>query len=568
MNVARSTFVRRGYLLTALAVAVLLAGFSVTAWAQNTTVVGSPLRVTLTMQTVPFSTRTLEEGADDMASTPGGVTVTITWSGTYDGDTTKSGASYPYEDVFTSDDGTSPNPSNHVKLTATCNDEDFPARISANDPLAESGCSFNVAAKEGAADGASFNSLGVSTTGAELRFAETSDPDDGTKVEKTIELYISDIEDDGDWDEETIVLTLELVDRSVTVVTKRADTDDDSLGDATAEQTRKLTATPRPLTLKINDNERKPTFKFDPTNIQLAKGNIQDVTALVGLDSGGRIDLPTTDTGIRKTLAGLIEMGDDVLLSVSPENAVGTLIEFLDSNDVKMDLPAASQGRYNIGKIGNVSNDASKTAVGMMATDDGIKLRIKAIDVSGFRDEQITLTLMEGRTPASKMAEGGGIDASAPATVTILSGEATPTVTFSTESIDIDEGESKSVHLLASGMQGDQVGSVAVRVRGEASISLEQNGNAISGGAVSFGGNANAELTIVANSDPSLEDGEEKTAKVTITDADGALIGDPNTVTVTVVGSTAVPVLPLFAQLLLALFLTVGGARLYRRRQQ
>ena len=28
MNVARSTFVRRGYLLTALAVAVLLAGFS------------------------------------------------------------------------------------------------------------------------------------------------------------------------------------------------------------------------------------------------------------------------------------------------------------------------------------------------------------------------------------------------------------------------------------------------------------------------------------------------------------------------------------------------------------
>ena len=37
--------------------------------------------------------------------------------------------------------------------------------------------------------------------------------------------------------------------------------------------------------------------------------------------------------------------------------------------------------------------------------------------------------------------------------------------------------------------------------------------------------------------------------------------------TVTVVGSTAVPVLPLLAQLLLALLLMVGGARLYRRRQ-
>ena len=41
MNVSRSTFVRRGWVLTALAVAVLLAGFSGTAWAQTTTV-GSP----------------------------------------------------------------------------------------------------------------------------------------------------------------------------------------------------------------------------------------------------------------------------------------------------------------------------------------------------------------------------------------------------------------------------------------------------------------------------------------------------------------------------------------------
>ena len=559
MNVARSTVVRRGYLLTALAVAVLLAGFSVTAWAQTT--VGSPLGVGLTMRA---SSSTLAEGADSMASTPGRVTVTITWSGTYDGDTTRSGASDPRKDVFTSGDS-----GNHVRLTATCNDEDF-----ATSP-ADSACSFGVAVKKGAVAGASFANLGNSTMGAELKFAPTSGPDDGT-VEKTIELYISDDEDDGDWDEEKIVLTLELVDRSVTVVTKRADTDDDSLGAATAEQTRKLTATSRTLRLTINDDERTPTFKFDPTNIQLAKGNTLDVTALVGLDTGGRIDLPGAPAGdeknIRKTLADLIDMGDDVLLSVSPPNAVGTLIEFVDeTTGMTKTLPAASEGRYNIGKIGagtglpaGVDGAVGETYV---PATEGIKLRIKAIDVSGFRDEQITLTLMEGRTPASKMAEGGGIDASAPATVTVLSGEETPTVTFSTESIDIDEGESKSVHLLASGMQGDEVGSVAVRVRGEASISLEQNGNAISGGAVSFGGNANAELTIVANSDPSLEDGEEKTATVTITDASGALIGDPNTVTVTVVGSTAVPVLPLFAQLLLALLLMVGGARLYRRRQ-
>ena len=451
------------------------------------------------------------------------------------------------KDVFVSGDS-----AGHLNLTATCNGEDFTGAPTGSD------CSFSVVVKKG---GTSTGDLD-SNTGATLKFADTSDSEDGDKVEKTIELYISDEKDDGDWNTETIGLTLELQDKSVDVVTG-TDADDNDI-----TQSRKLKATPRTLTLKINDDERTPTFKFVPPNIQLAKGNIQDVTALVGLDTGGRIDLPGAPAGneenIRGTLAALIEMGDDVLLSVSPPDAVGTLIEFVDVMGMTTTLEAASEGRYNIGMIGGDDG-----AVGDTYTEatEGIKLRIKAIGVSGFRDEQITLTLMEGRTEPSKMAEGGGIDASAPATVTVLSGEETPTVTFSTESIDIDEGESKSVHLLASGMQGDEVGSVAVRVRGEASISLEQNGNAISGGAVSFGGNANAELTIVANSDPSLEDGEEKTATVTITDASGALIGDPGTVTVTVVGSTAVPVLPLFAQLLLALLLMVGGARLYRRRQ-
>ena len=178
----------------------------------------------------------------------------------------------------------------------------------------------------------------------------------------------------------------------------------------------------------------------------------------------------------------------------------------------------------------------------------------------------ISLMLMDGRTMDRMDADGGGIKDAAPATVTILSGAETPTVEFSTDSISIDEGDSETVHLLAGGMQGDEVGSVTVAVRGDALISLEQNGSPTSG-LVSFGGNANAELTIISNSDPSLEDGEEETATVTITDASGAIVGDPGTLTVTVVGATAVPVLPLFAQLLLALLLMVGGARLYRRRQ-
>ena len=53
MNVERSTFVRRGYLLTALAVAVLLAGSSGTAWAQS----DYSIKVS--------SSSTLQEGASD-----------------------------------------------------------------------------------------------------------------------------------------------------------------------------------------------------------------------------------------------------------------------------------------------------------------------------------------------------------------------------------------------------------------------------------------------------------------------------------------------------------------------
>ena len=73
-------------------------------------------------------------------------------------------------------------------------------------------------------------------------------------------------------------------------------------------------------------------------------------------------------------------------------------------------------------------------------------------------------------------------------------------------------------------------------------------------------------LTIRADADASLADGQTKTATVTLIDANGADISDRDTLTVTVNGSTAVPALPLVGQLLLALLLMAGGARLHRRR--
>ena len=72
MNVARSTFVQRGYLLTALAVAVLLFASSGTAWAQT--------KISATSR-FSGSSGTLPEGADlAVLSAPRPLKVTITRS--------------------------------------------------------------------------------------------------------------------------------------------------------------------------------------------------------------------------------------------------------------------------------------------------------------------------------------------------------------------------------------------------------------------------------------------------------------------------------------------------------
>ena len=554
MNVARSTFVRKGYLLTALAVAVLLAGFSGTAWAQTT----KSFTLSITSSAV------LQENASNSNSTPDRTKLTITRS-----DPT---FSHSYDHDGDDGDGTDGTTANRtvrrsvfskpfaVTLTATCNGEAVGTD--------NGDCFFSVEATEGSSD--DIDELGTNGT-ASVSFEEATAMVGGVAtIERTIELLVSHAGDDGDWNEETVVLTLEDV-----------NVPEDSVLEEDVTYSFDPARSPT-STLTIRDDDPMPKLKFTPPGIQLAKGNTQTMTVGVGVGAGGRGSLPDDgNANIRATLAGFDGetnrdgSSDAILLSVSPPDAVGTLIQiWKDADDNGMLDPAErmepdGQGRYNIGTIGvNSTAGAAHGAVAATAgMDNDIKLSIKAIDVSGFRDEQITFTLMEGRTEAQKVGDGGGIDDSDPATVTLLSAEATPTVTFSKSSISIEEGGKDTVHLLADTDQGDKVGSAAVSVSGDALISLRQGNSAISGGVVSFGGSANAELTIVSLSDPDLEDGEEKTATVTITNASGANIGEQRTLTVTVVGSTAVPVLPLFAQLLLALLLMVGGARLYRRRQ-
>ena len=85
---------------------------------------------------------------------------------------------------------------------------------------------------------------------------------------------------------------------------------------------------------------------------------------------------------------------------------------------------------------------------------------------------------------------------------------------------------------------------------------------------VDLGMSNSARLTAMSHSDPDLMDGDMayKAWKLMEGSSD-AMIGDDYWFRVDVRGSTAVPALPLVGQLLLALFLMAGGARLYRRRQ-
>ena len=125
--------------------------------------------------------------------------------------------------------------------------------------------------------------------------------------------------------------------------------------------------------------------------------------------------------------------------------------------------------------------------------------------------------------------------------------------------------------ILAEGRLASEVMKVGVRVTGDALISLLQGGrklrpNADGSYTIDLGDDAIEVLTIRADEDGSLADGQTKTATVTLIDASGADIADRDTLTVTVRGSTEVQALPLVGQLLLALLLIAGGGWLQSRR--
>ena len=194
-------------------------------------------------------------------------------------------------------------------------------------------------------------------------------------------------------------------------------------------------------------------------------------------------------------------------------------------------------------------------------------------DTTGFTNPQITLTILPNDIvePPTRPAIGS-VTIGSPLTITIDSDEMVPTLSFSPTDVTIDEGDSVSTRLIADGMHASEVGMVKLMVEGDAMVDLyhedtmleEMDGYVM----VDLGSANSARLTAMSMSDPDLMDGDMayKAWKLMEGSSD-AMIGDDYWFRVDVRGSTAVPALPLVGQLLLALFLMAGGSRLYRRHR-
>ena len=196
------------------------------------------------------------------------------------------------------------------------------------------------------------------------------------------------------------------------------------------------------------------------------------------------------------------------------------------------------------------------------------ELRLTACDdTSDYRDSSVTLAFVA----ASLETRTGNVAAGPPARIQVLNDDPVPVVEFGSRALRIDEGKSQTVAIVADGELAGAVMQVAVEAAGDALISMQQRDQPLDENpdgslAVELSASGTAVLTVLADADDSLATGETKKATVQIVDANGAEVGDIDTLTVTVSGMTDVPALPLVGLLLQALLLTAAGARRYRRR--
>ena len=513
MNGVRSISMRKGYLLTALAAAVLLAASSGTAYAQSIGFVGT--------------SATLGEGAQDPKVDPAApshpVIVKIRIAGLKEGATDALGAVTLVHDADYGADGVSGGADD-----ITIADDKRVWQIT--------GTTLNPV-KTGIDDGEALT--GVTENGE-------------------ITLALIDPAGDNDWNNGKFTMTLKAAGRNIV-------------------------PSPAQFSVTVMDNDTPPVASFSKTSISLTEDSSTPVTVKVDVPRGTPdSSRPTAlDGDITTTPPGRAAAPSMLMVMVYPEDAL--------DDDGEKDGKTATDPTKDEGPIEIITAGAGtatptflaphmragRAVPGVYVVGEIDELQtaqswtIRATkDMAGFRSPTITVSFVA----ASLTTDVGDVNAGTPLTIAVQSNEKVPTVTFATGSLSIDEGSTETVAILASESTGPEVGSVMVGVSGDAMISLWQGMDMLEADAagmyeVDLMGNANTILTVSADSDRDLEDGMTSMATITIMSANGADIGDRDTVNVTVMGSTAVPALPLLGQLLLALFLLAGGARLYRRRQ-
>ena len=487
MNGVRTIFTRKGYLLTALAAAVLLAASPGIASAQKTIQFTAPGGA-------------VDEGADNSSITPGpdALQLSITVGG------------LPADDPMTND-------TNERTASLGSVTIDGGSALTFQDSL---GATVDV------------------TSSLAGRFARSD----------TLTLFVyQTATSDGNWKDEKYDLKL-------------------SAGGTTGSPVR---VTRDVFTVTVNDADVAPVAKFkhvNAPNISLQESSTTEIKMVVEVGSmtatkqGAMSAVPPISIASSVASTKIGNCGTTAALAghiLDIESPSGTNAEF-----------DATTGTWALtgGETANEGTTATYNSLFVTACPDS----------GDFRDAQVMLsfvakTLASGTNGADgTLADGGGV------TITVDSNEETPTVSFSTSDINVDEGGTQTLYLVADTKQGGEVGMADIMVSGEARIEL--TGDNVTAGddvddygngtyTVEFGTSANTKVTVSAMGDESLGDGETAMGMLKITDANDAMIGDDNTVSVTVRGSTSVPALPLVGQLLLALFLMAGGSRLYRRRR-
>ena len=516
MNGVRSTYMRKGYMLTALAAAVLLAASSGTAYAQRVNIgfVGTSGEIS---EKAHLNANALED--------PQMITVRV--SGLLAG-------SRRTGDIDRSLGVVSITPNKSVYI----------ARVTATG-------AFDPATPALITGGVAYE-LGVNAAAdadPNTRFFDHSDE---------VMLVVSQSESgsgDTNWVDEKIELKLAVA--------------------SGAPGAAPASVSPDVYTLTVMESHVAPVAKFGQPDFTLSEQSIRTVSLNVASGIRG-VPLPdgalVADRGmisVRVSNHNLVMFGVE---DTCPARDHSDYNKKLFRIDVSEGWSAETGGVFTNTALLQTTGDISALAAAGTTADFVIE---GCGDGAGIRDPYIVLTILETNldAPSSTFRAIGDISVGPPLMISIDSDEAVPTLSFSPTDVEIDEGGSTSTVLLAEGRNADDVGMVKLSVEGDAMVSLMQDGEMLEemGGYVyvDLDGNSSARLEAMSHSDPDLMDGDMafKAWKLMEGGTDGAMIGEGYWFKVDVRGSTAVPALPLVGQLLLALFLMAGGARLYRRRQ-